>query len=181
MAAGSSMGGQEALMFGIRYPEQAQTIVAMDGPVDMARRFWDLPLVRQQALFGECGGAPADMPACYAERSPLTYAATLAASSQRLILYWSTNDEISPQEQMPTLARAIHTANPARPFLIRVGNWGHGGAWSPGGGNNEWLADAGLAGDGVRAARPRARRHVQYAERPRHAPPFRIRAAIRTS
>jgi hypothetical protein len=52
---------------------------------------------------------------------------------------------------MPTLARAIHAANPARKFLIRVGNWGHGGAWPPATRNNEWLADAGIAEDGVRA------------------------------
>ena len=71
--------------------------------------------------------------------------------SQRLILYWSTNDEISPQEQSPALARAIHAANPARPFLIRVGNWSHGGAWAPATRNNEWLADAGLVEDGTRA------------------------------
>ena len=49
-----------------------------------------------------------------------------------------------------TLARAIHTANPARKFLIRVGNWGHGGAWPPATRNNEWLADAGIAEDGYR-------------------------------
>ena len=145
------MGGQEALLFGVKYPAMAQTIVAMDAPIDMSKRFWKLPTIRQRALFQECQGTPYLAPGCFAERSPLTFAANLANSNQKLILYWSVNDEISPQEQMPTLARAINTANPARKFLIRVGNWGHGGAWPPATRNNEWLADAGIAEDGVRA------------------------------
>ena len=151
IAAGGSMGGEDALLFGVQYPAMAQTIVAMDAPIDMAKRFWHLPAIRQQALYSECQGTPYTASACFSERSPLTYAATLANSNQKLILYWSVNDEISPQEQMPTLARAIHAANPSRPLLIRVGNWGHGGAWPPATRNNEWLADAGLADDGIRA------------------------------
>lgn len=151
VAAGGSMGGEDALLFGVRYPDQAQTIVAMDAPIDMAKRFWRLPTIRQRALYQECQGTPYTAPDCFAQRSPLTFASTLANSTQTLILYWSTNDEISPQEQMPTLARAIHAANPARPFLIRVGNWGHGGAWPPATRNSEWLADAGIADDGIRA------------------------------
>ena len=151
VAAGGSMGGQDALLFGARYPDQAQTIVAMDAPVDLPKRFWKLPVLRQRALYTECQGTPYSAPDCFAQRSPMTFATTLANSSQRLILYWSTNDEISPQEQSPALARAIHAANPARPFLIRVGNWSHGGAWAPATRNNEWLADAGLVEDGTRA------------------------------
>ncbi|MDP4667198.1 MAG: prolyl oligopeptidase family serine peptidase [Gaiellales bacterium] len=151
VAAGGSMGGQDALLFGAKYPAMAQTIVAMDAPIDMSKRFWKLPTNRQHALFQECQGTPYLAPACFADRSPLTFAANLANSNQTLIMYWSVNDEISPQEQMPTLARAIHAANPARKFLIRVGNWGHGGAWPPATRNNEWLADAGLVADGVRA------------------------------
>ncbi len=151
VAAGGSMGGQEALLFGARYPQLAQTIVAIDAPVDMAKRFWHLPRSRQMALFYECEGTPAMRPDCFAARSPLTTASTLAHSTQTLILYWSVNDEISPQEQMPALARAIHAANPSRPFVIRIGNWGHGRSWAPATRNNEWLADAGLTDNGNRA------------------------------
>ena len=151
IAAGGSMGGEDALLFGVKYPAMAQTIVAMDAPIDMSKRFWHLPTIRQRALYQECQGTPYLAPACFADRSPLTFAGTLANSTQKLIMYWSINDEISPQEQMPTLAKAIHAANPSRPFLIRVGNWGHGGAWPPATRNNEWLADAGLVDDGVRA------------------------------
>ncbi len=145
------MGGQEALLFGARYPQLAQTIVAIDAPVDMAKRFWKLPRERQMALFYECEGTPAMRPDCFAARSPLALASTLAQSTQTLILYWSVNDEISPQEQMPALARAIHAANPSRPFVIRIGNWGHGRSWAPATRNNEWLADAGLTDSGNRA------------------------------
>ena len=36
IAAGGSMGGQDALLFGVKYPAMAQTIVAMDAPIDRA-------------------------------------------------------------------------------------------------------------------------------------------------
>ena len=150
-SVGSSMGGQEALLFGIKYPEMAQTIVALDAPVDMSKRFWELPALRQRALYQECQGTPDVAPACFANRSPLTFARTLARSRQKLIMYWSVRDEIGSQDQMPALARAIHAVNPSRRFLIRVGNWGHGGAWTPAAHNYEWLADAGLIPDGIRA------------------------------
>ena len=151
VAAGGSMGGEDALLFGVKYPALAQTIVAMDAPIDMSKRYWRLTPTKQRALYEECQGTPYYAPACFNERSPLTFASNLANSTQKLIMYWSVNDEISPQEQMPTLAQAIHAANPARSFLIRIGNWGHGGAWPPATRNNEWLADAGLAADGTRA------------------------------
>lgn len=152
VAAGGSMGGQEALLFGALYPQRAQTVVAHDMPTDMGKRFWKLPRYRQIALYNECLGTPEQVPGCFAERSPATVAGILARSAQRLVLYWSVNDEISPDAQSPAFARAIRAANPARPFLIRVGNWAHGGAWAPASGNTEWLADAGLIADGHRAA-----------------------------
>lgn len=151
IAAGGSMGGEDALLFGVKYPALAQTIVAMDAPIDMSKRFWRLGPTKQRALYLECQGTPYLSPACFAERSPLTFASVLAESQQRLILYWSTNDEINPPEQMPTLAQAIHAAKPSRSFLIRVGNWVHGDAWRPVAHNHEWLVDAGLIADGFRA------------------------------
>lgn len=152
IVAGGSMGGQEALLFGALYPQLAQTIVAMDMPTDMGKRFWKLPRYRQIALYNECLATPQQDPDCYAKRSPLTVAGILANSSQRMILYWSVNDDISPPEQAPAFARAVRAANPGRPFLIRIGNWVHGGAWAPVSSNFEWLADAGLVPDAARAA-----------------------------
>ncbi|MGI9187096.1 MAG: alpha/beta hydrolase family protein, partial [Gaiellales bacterium] len=87
IAAGGSMGGEDALLFGVKYPAMAQTIVAMDAPIDMSKRFWKLPTIRQRALYQECQGTPYLAPACFAERSPLTFAANLASSQQTLILY----------------------------------------------------------------------------------------------
>jgi len=152
VAAGGSMGGQESLLFGALYPQRAQTIVAMDMPTDIGRRFWRLPRYRQIALYNECLATPEQDPDCYARRSPQSVAGILAASNQRLLLYWSVNDEISPPEQAPAFARAVRAANPGRQFLVRIGNWVHGGAWPPASENTEWLADAGLAPEATRAA-----------------------------
>jgi len=152
VAAGGSMGGQEALLFGALYPQLAQTIVAMDMPTDIGKRFWKLPRYRQIALYNECLAIPQQDPDCYARRSPLSVAGILANSGQRMILYWSVNDDVSSPEQAPAFARAVRAANPSRPFLIRIGNWVHGGAWAPVSSNFEWLADAGLVPDATRAA-----------------------------
>ena len=154
IAAGGSMGGQEALVFGARYPQLVSTIVAMDAPTDLAARFWQLSRERQLAIYTECLGTPALAEDCFAERSPLTYAPALAGSSQTLLLYWSTKDSLSGASQSPALARAIHAANPNRSFLLRIGAWRHGGAWSPAKGNLEWLADAGLVPEQERADTP---------------------------
>jgi pimeloyl-ACP methyl ester carboxylesterase len=151
-AAGGSMGGQESLLFAAVYPQLAQTVVAMDMPTDIGRRFWKLPRYRQIALFNECLGTPSQSPECFAARSPMTVAGILARSSQRVLLYWSVNDEISPAHQAPAFAAAIRAANPNRQFLVRIGNWGHCGAWAPVSANTEWLADAGIIANGHRAS-----------------------------
>lgn len=149
VAAGSSMGAQEALLFAARHPGLVQTVVAMDAPVDLGRRFWHLSAFRQQALFTECGGTPDTAPDCYREGSPLTYAADLARGDERLLLYWSTADSISRREQLPALAQAIHAADPGRRFAIGIGLWAHGQAWPPARRNLEWLVDVGLAPRGT--------------------------------
>lgn len=160
IAAGSSMGAQEALLFAARFPRLAQTVIAMDAIVDLPARFWRLPVERQRAIFAECEGTPATAPACFAERSPLNDAARLAASTSRLVLYWSSADAVSRADQLPALARAIHAASPERRFGVRIGTWRHGRAWPPARGNLEWLADAGLAPDEARleTRRPSATR-----------------------
>ena len=152
IASGGSMGGQEALLFGAANPQLVSMIVAMDAPTDLGKRFWHLPEIRQRALFAECDGTPYLSPACYAARSPQTASiAALAASTQKIILYWSTTDELSRADQMPAFARALHAANPNRAIVIRIGGWAHGRAWTPATGNTEWLSDAGLAPDATRA------------------------------
>jgi pimeloyl-ACP methyl ester carboxylesterase len=91
-AVGSSMGGQETLLLVARQPSLLAGAVAMDAVVDLAERH-AVPELRQLLQIA-VGGTPADNPAAYAERSPLSLAAAIAASRVPLQVWWSDDDQI---------------------------------------------------------------------------------------
>jgi pimeloyl-ACP methyl ester carboxylesterase len=84
-AVGSSMGGQETLLLVARHPSLLAGASALDSATDMAARYRAFPqlpggLWLQQLARIEIGGTPTSNPAAYASRSPIRYAAQIAAS-----------------------------------------------------------------------------------------------------
>jgi pimeloyl-ACP methyl ester carboxylesterase len=102
VVGGLSMGGQEALVLAAQHADEVAAVWAVNPVVDLARWHDDIRDGRtSDALLGadntireEVGGAPSELPEEYARRSPITYAATLAATAVRLV--WSDADTIIP-------------------------------------------------------------------------------------
>lgn len=87
VVGGLSMGGQEALVLAAQHAPDVAAVWAVNPVVDLARWHDDIRDRRtSNALQGadatireELGGPPSDLPDEYAHRSPITYAAALAA------------------------------------------------------------------------------------------------------
>jgi pimeloyl-ACP methyl ester carboxylesterase len=103
--AGLSMGAQEALVFAGMYPGLVAAACAFNPVVDLAAWHDDLAVSDDPDIvaFGtaerirrEVGGAPQAVPAAYAARSPLHYAANLAQVP--ILLIWSSADFIVPRQ-----------------------------------------------------------------------------------
>jgi pimeloyl-ACP methyl ester carboxylesterase len=144
-AVGGSMGGQEALLLVASHPRLLAGAVAFDSVVNLAAQYerfpqqpcdrlcrinWGGPvgLDLQRLARYEVGGTPATDPAAYAERSPLHYAAAIAFSGVPLVLLWSTQDQIVPDQQRAqsgVLFTAIRQLNPTAPVEAIVGDWMH--------------------------------------------------------
>lgn len=138
-AAGSSMGGLEALMLAARYPDRIAACVSCDPVADLATRYKLMPISRrtgpavQNILRLEVGGTPAQVPLAYAIRSPLDYAGDLAYDGVPLLVYWSRKDhQVLEQRQQQTglLCRRIKALNPRAPLTTIVTNLPHGFAYS---------------------------------------------------
>jgi pimeloyl-ACP methyl ester carboxylesterase len=112
VVGGLSMGGQEALVFAAQHADEVAAVWAVNPVVDLARWHDDIRDGRtHDALLGadgtireEVGGSPSELPDEYARRSPISYAATLAATAVRLV--WSPADTIIPG-QAADHARAL--------------------------------------------------------------------------
>jgi poly(3-hydroxybutyrate) depolymerase len=143
-AVGGSMGGQETLLLLGKYPHLLAGAAALDAVTNLAVQYRSFPKLRcdrrcRQVWKGsmgrslqtlariEIGGGPANRPAAYAERSPITYARSIAFSCVPLELWWSTKDQIvtdQPRQSGALFTRLIQL-NPDAPVAAFVGTWRH--------------------------------------------------------
>jgi len=147
---GSSMGGTEALLVGLRYPTAYRRVIALDPISDLGFRFNSLPYNRRYLLAAECDGTPQDHAACFAERSPMTYVGPRPAGSAVLDVWYSTGDPVSgASQQVPTFVAAERDVLAAGQLLVRVGTWHHGALWDRADHRAAWLIDAGVVPAGA--------------------------------
>ncbi|MSO48072.1 MAG: hypothetical protein EXQ67_08320 [Thermoleophilia bacterium] len=142
---GSSMGGTEALLVGLRYPNAYRETVALSPVTDLGFRFNSLPLVRRGQLEAECAGPPMLRGACYVERSPIAFVGRRAVGSTILSVWYSTDDPVSgaPQQVPRFVANARRLIQPDQ-LRVRVGTGGHGALWDRADYRAAWLIDLGL-------------------------------------
>jgi pimeloyl-ACP methyl ester carboxylesterase len=143
-AFGGSMGGHETLLLAARYPDLLAGAASFDGVADFALQYENLPdlgcnavcrrmwhgrigVALQMFAREELGGSPETAPQAYAERSPLSYARTLAWSGVPLQIWWSRKDKIVRRSELQSgrLLQLIRGANAAAPVEGYRGNWIH--------------------------------------------------------
>jgi hypothetical protein len=142
-AIGGSMGGQETLLLVGEFPHLLAGASAVDSVVDFPLQYRNYPRLpcnaRCRARIGdigahmqklavrEIGGTPTSVPELYAERSPLTYATTIASSCTRLQIWWSREDKIvmDGASQSGRLFETLRQLNPQGPVAEYVGRWPH--------------------------------------------------------
>jgi pimeloyl-ACP methyl ester carboxylesterase len=143
-AIGGSMGAQETLLLVGRYPHLLAGAVAVDGPSDFALQYrnfaryacdaaclakgWgEIGPAKQKLARKEIGGTPETAPAAYAERSPISYAARIAASCVPLQIWWSRTDAtvLDPERQSGRMYRALETLQPRASVDEYTGHWKH--------------------------------------------------------
>ena len=143
-AVGGSMGAQETLLLAGRYPRLLAGAVAVDGPADFALQYRNFPRLtcdeaclargwghigraKQRLARKEIGGTPATTPAKFAERSPITYARTIAASCVPVQIWWSRTDKIvlDSARQSGRMFQTLRRMNPNAPIDEYVGDWDH--------------------------------------------------------
>jgi dipeptidyl aminopeptidase/acylaminoacyl peptidase len=102
-ACGLSMGGQEALVAAGCHPDIFAAVVAFNPAVDLAVLQQDMQEVDRirgtdaaSRIVSEVGGLPNEVPAAYAERSPLQYIDGLARVPT--MIFWSDRDFIVPRQ-----------------------------------------------------------------------------------
>ena len=143
--AGSSMGGTEALLVALRYPQAYDRIVALDPVTDLALRWRSLPMNRRPLLEAECGGTPVQQPLCYAVRSPAAIVPTAVGLPSQLQLWYSPDDPVSGEpRQAPAFAAALAARGLPGGFVVRTGAWGHGALWDRAAYRRVWLGSLGL-------------------------------------
>jgi poly(3-hydroxybutyrate) depolymerase len=143
-AVGGSMGGQETLLLAARHPGLLAGAVAVDPVADFAHQYTQYPRLRclgackqaygnlgralQAMARQETGGTPADVPAAYAVRSPLTYAKRLAGLRIPIQIWWSRKDRIvvdSDTAQSGRLLREIGSIDRSATTTGVRGAWIH--------------------------------------------------------
>jgi pimeloyl-ACP methyl ester carboxylesterase len=141
--AGSSMGGMEALLVALRYPDAYTRVASLDPVTDLGRRFGSLPMDRRLLLQAECDGPPSLQPGCYAVRSPQALVGG-APRAGAIALWYSTRDPVSgAPQQVPRFAGALAEQGAPR-LAVRVGRWGHGALWDRPAMRRAWMRDLGL-------------------------------------
>lgn len=147
---GSSMGGTEALLVGLRYPGAYRETVALDPITDLGFRFNSLPLVRRNQLEAECAGPPTLRESCYLVRSPIAYVGRRVLGSAVLNVWYSTSDPVSgAAQQVPLFLAAERGLMQPGQLRERVGTWGHGALWDRVDHRAAWLIDLGLVPRGA--------------------------------
>jgi acetyl esterase/lipase len=133
-ASGLSMGGQEVLVAGGRYPEHFAAVVAFNPVADLAALQQDM--VEVDAIRGsdaaariahEVGGEPDDVHEAYAERSPLSYLDGLTRLPA--LLLWSDKDFIVPHQltrQTYRLYQQVKARSPTSPIAEYNHTLSHG-------------------------------------------------------
>jgi poly(3-hydroxybutyrate) depolymerase len=142
-AIGGSMGGQETLLLVGEYPHLLAGAASVDGVVDFPLQYRNYPRLpcnticrarigdvgahMQKLAVREIGGTPTSAPNLYAERSPLTYAATIASSCTRLQIWWSREDKVvmDAAQQSGRMVETLRELNPQGPVDEYVGSWPH--------------------------------------------------------
>ena len=147
---GSSMGGTEALLVGLRYPQAYRRAIALDPVTDLGFRFDSLPYNRRYLLAAECDGTPDDQADCFAQRSPMTFVGARPPGSTVLNVWYSTADPVSgASQQVPTFVAAERGVLAPGQLEIRIGTWGHGALWDRAEHRAAWLIDAGVGPAGA--------------------------------
>ena len=159
-AIGGSMGAQESLLLAGRRPGLLAGVVAVDGPADFAVQYRNFPRLRcnrhclaawgnlgrakQRLARREVGGTPRAARQSFAERSPITYADSIAESCVRVQIWWSRTDQVvlDPEQQSGRMARVLRAAGATVDEY--VGDWHHTDAMRPGTDLPEMLAGFGL-------------------------------------
>ncbi len=131
-AVGSSMGGQETLLFAALHPKLLAAAAPLDSATDMAARYRAFATTPGEAGLQrlaqiEIGGTPAGAQQAYAARSPMSYVHQLATNGVPLDIWWSRSDKIvvNQNQESGRLYRAIMRANPKAPVEQFVGTWAH--------------------------------------------------------
>ena len=134
---GASMGGQEALLFASAYPQHVTGVVAMDAVADLVARYRQMRFLpagarSQRRMRAEVGGAPSDVPAAYARRSPTRLVSHLASGCVRVFVWWSSHDwrvRAQSRTQSGRFLRKLVRAQPRGPVAEVVGRWQHEWPW----------------------------------------------------
>lgn len=162
---GGSMGGQETLSLLARYPDRFAAALSIDGLGNLTQRYYELAKVHaldlQADMRREVGGTPRQVPFRYRQRSPITFARTLATCRVPLSIWWSEDDVwVINQATTQTgwLCKAIRRIDPAAALTERMTSVDHGMAM---------LRDLPLAIDffqpgGVWRTRPQAPARWEY-------------------
>jgi poly(3-hydroxybutyrate) depolymerase len=144
-AVGGSMGGQETLLLIARHPKLLAGAVAVDAATDFGRQYrnfaelhclkascnraWggDLGQTLQRLARQEVGGTPESAPAAFAERSPLTHVAQIAASGVPLQIWWSRTDRVIRQSRLQSgrLVAELRRLHPRARLTVVSGSWRH--------------------------------------------------------
>ncbi|MBA3842625.1 MAG: hypothetical protein H0X39_08390 [Actinobacteria bacterium] len=143
-AFGGSMGGQETLLLLAHHPTLLAGAASFDAVADFALQYRDFPQIGCNAVCrrdlgeplgsrlrslarDEIGGSPVTRPLAFAQRSPITYTRSIAASCVPLQLWWSPADKvvIDQQRQSGKLFWRLRKTNPRAPISGYVGFWIH--------------------------------------------------------
>jgi dipeptidyl aminopeptidase/acylaminoacyl peptidase len=130
-AVGGSMGGEETLLLVARHPRLLAGAVAVDPVVDLARQFRSSEGSRGAELRrlaqAEAGGTPSTDPAAFAARSPITYAAAIAASGVPLQIWWTRTDRIVVHSELQSglLVTRLRQLGPRAALQEVAGDWRH--------------------------------------------------------
>jgi pimeloyl-ACP methyl ester carboxylesterase len=133
-ALGHSMGAQEALMLLADRPRLLAGVVAADPVTNLARRWYELPASgeswhEQRAVTREVGATPRQAPWLYAQRSPSSFVARIAASGVPLELWWNPHDTVVIDQrsaQTGAFYRELRRLDPRAPVVARVHHFEHG-------------------------------------------------------
>lgn len=126
-SVGISMGGMESLLLAAFHPEMLAGVFTFNAVTDLGS-WYSASGVHQPEVADEVGGTPDRLPGEYAERSPMSFPATIAQVP--VMLYWDPNDAVVPEQTQKQSGLLIHRVKEADPDALI---WGethtHGHFW----------------------------------------------------